>query len=88
MKRAFLFGLGSFLILAAIVGLFDLLRWEDMVRGITGGTLAVVCAPLAVIVIRAARLAPPLSRLRAVFGWLLAFDAVLLLIVGIIVMVR
>jgi hypothetical protein len=66
MKRAFLFGLGSFLIIVAISELARLNKIDAI--------LALVCMPVSVVVIRAANRAPPnRSRLHAVFGWLLGF---------------
>jgi len=80
MKRAFLFGLGSFLILV-IVGL--------LVRHDTPSVImALVLMPVSVIAILVANGAPPNhSRLHAVLGWLLGFlavDAVILAVVFII----
>jgi hypothetical protein len=80
MKRAFLFGLGSFLILV-IVGL--------LVRHDTPSVImALVPMPVSVIAILVANGAPPnYSRLHAVLGWLLGFlavDAVILAVVFII----
>jgi hypothetical protein len=80
MKRAFLFGLGSFLILV-IVGL--LVR-----HGTPSVIMALVLMPVSVIAILVANGAPPnYSRLHAVLGWLLGFlavDAVILAVVFII----
>jgi hypothetical protein len=79
MKRAFLFGLGSFLILV-IVGL--------LVRDTPSVIMALVLMPVSVIAILVANGAPPnYSRLHAVLGWLLGFlavDAVILAVVFII----
>lgn len=79
MKRAFLFGLGSFLILV-IVGL--------LVRDTPIVIMALVLMPVSVIAILVANGAPPnYSRLHAVLGWLLGFlavDAVILAVVFII----
>jgi hypothetical protein len=80
MKRAFLFGLGSFLILV-IVGL--------LVRHDTPSVImALVLMPVSLIAILVANGAPPnYSRLHAVLGWLLGFlavDAVILAVVFII----
>jgi hypothetical protein len=81
MKRAFLFGLGSFLIFGII---YLLVHPHDKLSIIT----ALILVPVSVIAIRAARRAPPnRSRLHAVGGWLLGFlvvDAVMLAVVGII----
>ena len=67
MKRAFLFGLGSFLILV-IIGL--------LVRHDTPSVImALVLMLVSLIAIRAAVGAPPnYSRLHAVLGWLLGFS--------------
>ncbi len=79
MKRAILFGLGSFLILV-IVGL--------LVRDTPSVIMALVLMPVSVIAILVANGAPPnYSRLHAVLGWLLGFlavDAVILAVVFII----
>jgi hypothetical protein len=83
MKRAFLFGLGTFLILGVIYGLFRFFGEG----GIASAILALVMMPISVVVIRAARQAPPnRSRLHAVFGWLLGFlvvNAVFLAVIGV-----
>ena len=68
MKRGFLFGLGSFLILC-IIGF--LLRVQ-LIEAIG----ALVLMPVSVITIRAARRAPPnRSRWHTVGGWLIGFFA-------------
>jgi hypothetical protein len=81
MKRAFLFGLGSFLIL----GIIALLVHHDFLSVIT----ALVLMPVSVIaIIRKANSAPAnYSRLRAVLGWFLGFlvvDAVIPAVVFVI----
>ena len=82
MKRGFLFGLSSFLILGAIV---SLAKFE-----ISLAIVALVLMPVSVITIRAANRAPPnRSRLHAVFGWLIGFfviDAVILALVGVVLL--
>jgi hypothetical protein len=76
MKRGFLFGLGSFWILA-IVGLLAQMRTVEVV-------VALILMPVSVITIRAANRAQPnRSRWHGVGGWFLGFfapDAVLLAI--------
>ena len=80
MKRAFLFGFGSFLILV-IIGL--LVRHD-----IPSVIMALVLMPVSIIAIRVANGAPPnYSRFHTVLGWLLGFlavDAVILTIAFII----
>jgi hypothetical protein len=81
MKRGFLFGLGSFLVVGVIAGL------GGAVVGASGGiVVALVCTPLSVVVIRAARIVSSRgSWLHAVIGWLLGFfavDAVLFVAIG------
>ena len=74
MKRGFLFGLRSFLIVAVIGGLSGALIGT---AGLAAIIAALICIPLSVVVIRRASLAPPhRSRLHAVFGWLLGFLAI------------
>jgi amino acid transporter len=69
MKRAFLFGLGTFLILSA---LWSLLQFSAL-----SAVLALILMPISVPVIRAAQRAPSnRSRLHAVVGWILGFLAV------------
>jgi predicted membrane metal-binding protein len=80
MKRAFLFGLGTYLILVAISGLLHSFGQA----GLLGALVALVTMPISVVVIRAARRAPPnRSRLHAVFGWLLGF--LVLLAIGVVI---
>ena len=83
MKRAFLYGLGSFLIVGVIASLMQLPRGH----GVAAVIVAFLLMPLSVLVIRAAGRAPPnRSRLYAVVGWLLGFfvvDVALLAVVGI-----
>jgi hypothetical protein len=83
MKRGFLFGLGSFFVVGVIAGLGGALIGAS---GLAGMVVALVCTPLRVVVIRAARLAPSRgSWLHAVIGWLLGFfviDAVIFLAIG------
>ena len=82
MKRGFLFGLGSFLIMGIIVGLISLLRDRDIIAAI----LSLVLMPFSVVTIRAANRAPPnRSWLHAIVGWLFGF---LVSGVGIILMLR
>ena len=86
MKRTFLFGLGSFLILCVVFGLRVLWLQQDIPNAI----LVLVLMLVSVIVILAARRAPPHhSRLHAVFGWLLGFLVVgALALVGISIVVQ
>ena len=88
MKRGFLFGLGSFLILGAIAGVLQFISAHEL----TSIVLAFVLIPLSVITIRTAGKAPPnRSTLHDVFGWLIGFfviDAVILGIVGIVMALR
>jgi hypothetical protein len=83
MKRGFLFGLSSFLVVAIIAGLGVALIGTS---GLAGIVAAFICVPLSVIMIRAARLAPSHSSwLYAVVGWLvgfLVFDAVIFAAIG------
>jgi hypothetical protein len=84
MKRGFLFGVGSFLCLGVLYGLFQLSN--DVT---TAAIIVVVAIPLSILVIRAAWRAPPhRSRAHAITGWILGFlaiDAVLLCMFGIVV---
>ena len=84
MKRGFLSGLGTFLCLAVLFGLQQLSN--DLT---TAAILVAIAVPSSVLVIIAARRAPPnRSRAHAVIGWLAGFlvlDAVLLCIFGIVV---
>ena len=67
MKRGFRFGLGSFLIIAAIAGLIGAVVGTVALAGVI---MAFVCMPLSILVIRAANSAPfHRSRLHAVVGW-------------------
>jgi hypothetical protein len=87
-KRGFLFGLGSFLIIAAIAGLSGALVGSV---GLAGVFVALICMPLSVIVIRAANSAPShRSRLHAVVGWFLGFlviDAAIFAAIGVAILV-
>jgi hypothetical protein len=66
MERAFLFGLGTFLIVASLVELIRLSMPESI--------LALVLMPISVIVLHWAIHAPPnRSRASAIGGWLLGF---------------
>jgi hypothetical protein len=90
MKRAFLFGLGTFLILTIILNIIGALVQHDTTSppSVIIGTLVLI--PVSVIVIRAARRAPPnYSRLHAVLGWLLGFLVVfaVILAIGAIVLI-
>ena len=78
MKRGFLFGLGTFLVVGAIAGLGA--------SSLAGIIVAFICTPLSVVAIRAAKLVPSRgSWLHAVIGWLLGFfaiDAVIFVAIG------
>ena len=60
MKRGFLFGLGSFLVLGVIAGLLSAFGGKDVVPSLI---LALICMPLSVFVIAKARSAPPIATL-------------------------
>jgi hypothetical protein len=83
MKRGFLFGLGAFLVVGVIAGLGGALAGAS---GLAGIVVAFVCAPLSVLVIGAARLAPSRgSWPHTVIGWLLGFfaiDAIIFVAIG------
>ncbi len=85
MKRGFLFGLGSFLIIGAIAGASEAFKGEH-VSQLTGAVMIAICASLSVAVIRKANAAQPnKSRLHAVGGWFVGFfiiNAVLLVPLG------
>jgi hypothetical protein len=73
MKRGFLFGLSSFLVVGVIGALGGALIGTS---GLAGVVVALICMPLSVIAVRAAKLAPSHgSWLQAVVGWLLGFFA-------------
>jgi hypothetical protein len=66
MERAFLFGLGTFLIVAALAGLIRL--------SIPVSIFALVVMPISVFVLHEAIHAPPnRSRASTIGGWLLGF---------------
>jgi riboflavin transporter FmnP len=70
-RRGFLFGLGSFLVIAAIGSASSFLIRSF---GPVGLVVGFGCIPLSIIVIRAAIFAPPhQSRLHAFIGWCLGF---------------
>jgi hypothetical protein len=69
MERAFLFGLGTFLIVGTLIELIRL--------SFPGSILALVLMPISVIVVHEAIHAPPnRSRVSAIGGWLLGFLAI------------
>jgi hypothetical protein len=88
LKRGFLFGLGSFLILGVIAGLSEFATKNDIIMAV----MALFLMPLSVVTVRAAKGAPPnRSRLHAIFGWLFGFlviDVVILACVGVILLSR
>jgi len=70
MKRGFLFGLGSFLVLVVLAGLLEVWKGEHLI----GALMIVLCAPLSVVAIRKANAAAPnKSGLHAFGGWLIGF---------------
>ena len=70
MKRGFLFGLGSFLVLVVLAGLLELWKGEHLISAL----MIVPCAPLSVVAIRKANAAAPnKSGLHAFGGWLIGF---------------
>ena len=70
MKRGFLFGLGSFLVLVVLAGLLEVWKGEHLI----GALMIVPCAPLSVVAIRKANAAAPnKSALHAFGGWLIGF---------------
>jgi hypothetical protein len=84
MKRGFLFGLASFLILMVIDGIVEIFT----ARGIGPIILTLIFMPLSVAAIRAANRAPSnKSKLHAVGGWILGFLSIdagaLILVFGI-----
>jgi hypothetical protein len=83
MKRGFLFGLGSFLVVGVIAGLGGALVGAS---GLAGIVVAFVCAPLSAVVLRAAMLVSSRgSWLHSVIGWLLGFfavDAIIFIAIG------
>jgi hypothetical protein len=87
-KRGFLWGLGSFLVVGAIWGLIQFFESDRF----TGALMMVICMPLSAVTIRAAKATPPhFSRRHAVVGFLIGFfciDAVLLGVFGIVLMLR
>ena len=88
MKRGFLFGLGTFLIIAAIGSATSLLRGTF---GPVGLVLGLGCILLSIIVIRAAISAPyHRSRLHAFVGWCLGFfviDGAIFAAIGVAILV-
>ena len=70
MKRGFLFGLGSFLVLGVLAGLLEVWKSEHLI----GALMIVFCAPLSGLAIRKANAAGPnKSTLHAFGGWLIGF---------------
>ena len=88
MKRAFLFGLGSFFIIAAIASLVAALI---RTAGLAGVIVALICMSLGIVVVRKASLAPAhRSRLHAVLGWSLGFlviDAAIFGAIGVAILI-
>jgi hypothetical protein len=85
-KRGFLFGLGSFLVLAAVAAIIVI-----FIRGGLAWALVLfVAAPLAALTFRRATFAPTGPRLHMVIGWLIGFlviDAAFLVAIGIAILV-
>lgn len=81
MKRAFLFGLGSFLILMVFAGIRELFR-GDQTSIFVGAVMIVLGGGLSLVAIRKAKTAPPNRTWgHAIGGWILGFcitNAVLL----------
>ena len=74
MKRGFLFGLGTYLIVVVIVGLIQIVRENDLA---VGAVMMLIFMPLSVFVIGRAKSAPPnRSRLHAIVGWFIGFFAI------------
>jgi len=84
MKRGFLFGLGSFLVVAVLIGLRDAIKGEcaftlddecqSAASVIITFCMIALCAPLSVLAIWKANAASPnKSKLHAVGGWLIGF---------------
>jgi hypothetical protein len=88
MKRGFLFGLGSFLIIAAVGSLSGFLAGTF---GPVGLILGLGCIPLSIIVIGAATAAPSnRSRLHAFVGWCFGFfiiDAAVFAAIGVAILI-
>jgi hypothetical protein len=85
MKRGFLFGLGTFLVICALAGLAHMLRgeWQGHIDAFVGILTFVVCAPLSVCVLHSAMSAPVhRSRLHAVVGWIVGFCIVNAVVLG------
>jgi hypothetical protein len=84
MKRGFLFGLGTFLILMVFFGLVGFASdrgGEALVKGILG----LICMPLSLVTIRAAQRAPlQKSRWRLVTSWLVGFLCLDLIVLGLV----
>ena len=71
MKRGFLFGLGSFLLIAALGSLGSFLVGTC---GLAGLVLGLGCIPLSIVVMRAANSAPShQTRLHGLAGWCFGF---------------
>jgi hypothetical protein len=86
MKRGFLFGLGSFLALAAVAGIIKAL----MHGGLTGIIILFVAAPLGVLTFRRAMYASTGPRLDTVIGWLIGFffiDVLAFAVIGLAILV-
>jgi hypothetical protein len=76
MRRGFLFGIGTFLIIGTLAGLLEV--WKGGTLDIVVGALMIAtCAPMSVLAIRKANEAQPdKSWLHAFAGWLIGFCVV------------
>ena len=86
MKRGFLFGLGSFLALAAVAGIIK----AFMHGGLTGIIILFIAAPLGVLTLRRAMFASIGPRLHTVIGWLIGFffiDVLVFAVIGLAILV-
>ena len=86
MKRGFLFGLSSFLALAAAAGAIGIFTHG----GLTGIIILFVTAPLGVLTFRRATVASIGLRLPTVIGWLIGFfviDVAVFVAIGLAILV-
>jgi hypothetical protein len=86
MKRGFLFGLGSFLVLAAVAGIIKAFMHD----GLTGIVILFVAAPLGALTFRRATFASNGPRLHTVIGWLIGFffiDVLVFAVIGFAILV-
>ena len=86
MNRGFLFGLGSFLALAAVAAIIK----AFMYGGLTGIIILFVAVPLGVLTFRRATFASIGPRLHTVIGWLIGFffiDVLVFAVIGLAILV-